>query len=539
MDILWIILAALALLAFLVWYFFFRTPEEGNLIRLPLEDLDLKDIPAVPFSAQATLETALSLRNRTQQNNQAMNGLQGIFKIQGRTANARSFLFGQADNDDFVRPHEAIAKELEATRNINLQSPTKLEARLSAGVEIKETMTSDLTGLFLTRPEDFSLSWTHWAGVYDDSLPLLAGYAKTLDVSDEGVKAATEAFWPQIAENGQAFNLLLPQKLGRAGEDHPFAGKILYRIDLGFFENFEATTTDGYVRFTPGAIIDLYQDPETLNLVPYQIEVRGFRGSPMETFVAGDAKPGMWLYALQAAKAAVTTWGIWQGHVYHWHIVTAAMQYSMFTTEELTADHPLRRLLDPMSKYVIGFDAFLLLGFEELAPPTSFKSALDFLGLENFIARDRNYHDDDPIPTLNRLNLDVGDFTQPGASAWNTYPIVGRLLALWSATEKYVDRYVDLAWKTNDEVIADEPLHAWLRSASDPRGGNVKGLPTLDGPRARERLKRLLTSYLYRVTAHGSSRLNSAANPRALVRGQLPSLSAEQGNPCTEPRPVP
>ena len=50
-----------------------------------------------------------------------------------------------------------------------------------------------------------------------------------------------------------------------------------------------------------------------------------------------------WLYALQAAKTSITVWGIWLGHVYHWHIVTAAMQMTMYN--HLPAGHPLWPLL--------------------------------------------------------------------------------------------------------------------------------------------------------------------------------------------------
>ena len=37
----------------------------------------------------------------------------------------------------------------------------------------------------------------------------------------------------------------------------------------------------------------------------------------MQHFVKSDPA---WLYALQAAKTSITVWGIWLGHVYHWHI---------------------------------------------------------------------------------------------------------------------------------------------------------------------------------------------------------------------------
>ena len=44
---------------------------------------------------------------------------------------------------------------------------------------------------------------------------------------------------------------------------------------------------------------------------------------------SNDATDSAWIWALLAAKTAITVWGIWIGHVYHWHIVTAAMQMTM------------------------------------------------------------------------------------------------------------------------------------------------------------------------------------------------------------------
>ena len=72
---------------------------------------------------------------------------------------------------------------------------------------------------------------------------------------------------------------------------------------------------------------------------------------------------------------SVTVYGIWLGHVYQWHIITAAMVMTMF--ENLSANHPVRKLLEPQSSYLIPFDDVLLLGWGSLAeaPPTSIATA--------------------------------------------------------------------------------------------------------------------------------------------------------------------
>ena len=119
-----------------------------------------------------------------------------------------------------------------------------------------------------------------------------------------------------------------------------------------------------------------------------------------------------WVYALQAAKVGVTVFGIWLGHVYQLHLVTAAMVMTMF--ENLSPKNPVYRLLEPQSSYVIPFDDLLLLGWDALPgiPPTSLATAPQLLELIDLYAEGREFFDDDPTTTLERLGLTEADFTR-------------------------------------------------------------------------------------------------------------------------------
>lgn len=531
-----LIVAGIALVIFLLWYFLFRKPKSGELIRLPLQLLGYKNIPGVPFSLEATAESAVKLAGRALQTKQALNGLQRKFTIQGHTANARSFLFGEKEQEEHEAARQSIIYEMaesdhkefldESVLKERLKEPSPLEARAEAG---------KLTQLFMNSPEQFTLSWTEFSQVYQNAKSKTDYFSNSLKTDANGAKAATETFWPLIANHGMAFNLLIPKKMPEQ-ESGPLAGKTLFQIDMRFFEQFESTSSNGFERFTPGVIVDLYQDAETLNLLPYRIQVFKNRGAESQTYEYGpaagnDTSNSMWVYAIQAAKAAVTVWGIWLGHVYHWHIVTAALQMTMFNTLEENSD--VRTLLDPMSNYLIGFDNFLLLAFEHIAPPTSFKSGLDFIGLQDAFANGRSYHDDDPVPTLKRLGITEADFTSPGSSEkWDKYPIVRYLLDLWNATEDYVTIYVNQVWPNDAAVNNDAPLHQWLDASRDPKNGNVMGIPDMKGKGAQQQLIDFLTSYIYRITAHGSSRMNTAANPvLSFVANYPPCLQNSSLNP--------
>src|SRR6185295_19961112 len=133
----------------------------------------------------------------------------------------------------------------------------------------------------------------------------------------------------------------------------------------------------GFPRFTPSTVTVLVQDAATKALTPELIRVAGGGNQPKFFSRRGSTTPAAWVYALQAAKVSVTVYGIWLGHVYQWHIVTAAMLMTMFNN--LSASNPARKLLEPHSSYVIPFDDVLLMGWNALVPPTSIASGWQFL----------------------------------------------------------------------------------------------------------------------------------------------------------------
>lgn len=526
-QIILIVILAVVVIGLLIYFLFIRKGDKDNqgIFRLPLNLLGMKDIPGVPFSIKDSLEATLNLLIRSKQTDQALNGLQNTYKIGKHHANGLAYLYGidkseDKDNSNNLLKENETAKdtlkaELENAENKDYQDEKRLLDRLSEGSPLKtRLLPPSLTQLSLTEPKQYAMGWTVFADVYKNAQPLLPRFAQSLAITPDGVAAATQGFWPMIAKYGLAFNLLLPKKISATE----------YEIDLTIFKSLEAYQEENsdFYRFTPAVMIHLRQDASK-NLIPYSIEVSDYQGANSVTYIKGD--PGTsdagWMYALQAAKTAVTVYGIWLGHVYHWHIVTAALQMTMYTT--LEENHPVRTLLDPQSDYLIGFDGFLLLTFSHAAPPTSVPNGLEWMRLENTFAAGRSYFDDDPHNTLARLGITQADFTLAPAQPWDQYIIVRYMLKLWDASKTYVTTYVNHAWPTGQDVVNDQPLHDWITASGDKRNGNVKGLPALTDPStAQAELIELLTSYIYRITAHGSSRMNAAANPALSFIGNFP-----------------
>ena len=480
-----LLVLVLAALALLYWFIFL-------VHRLPLRLIglgNLTNLPAVPFRIADLPGTVLRLALRRQETEQAKNGLSVPFTIGGRTAEAHVFMYGTSSDKCYTK-------------------------------------------LSLEKADQFSMAWTTFADVRRDAERFLSGFVDTLCQAD----AATRAFWPTIAGHGLSFNLIILEQikgarvetikaeLGAAWTDETqrlAADGALYVIDMSIFANAPIATADGFSRFTPATTTYLRREGDAI--LPFSIRVQG-PNNAVQTFHHSDPA---WLYALQAAKASITVWGIWLGHVYHWHIVTAAMVMTMYQT--LPASHIIRQLLGRQSDYLIGFDEVLLLAWS-ISPPTSVGTSSQFLQLIDRFAAGRQFFDDDPLPTLARLGLNEKDFTK--TVAWDQYPVVRYLLEIWERSECYVHAVIDAGYKTDDQVKNDSALRAWIAASGDAEQGNVAGLPPMDSKAA---LKAVMTSLIFRITAHGASRLNQAANPYFTFVANFPPCLQKYDipSPCT------
>jgi hypothetical protein len=459
------------------------------------------------------------------------------FTIDGSTRTGYAFLFG-GSTPALSSSQQQLGQEL-------VQHPDQVTAFVNRSLR-SQPPPAAVNGRApsLERPEQFSMSWTTFPDVYGAGLPSLRTWSSSLTDAD----AATRQFWPMIAQHGYGYNLIIPERVTRAKAAllrRKFGGSWsrdlaaaqasgnLYVIDMTRFEALDPHTVNGASRFTPATVTLLVRNPREKTLTPVAIQVSGRNGRGRKTYTRGTATAGAWLYALQAAKTSVTVYGIWLGHVYAWHVVTAAMQMTMLNA--LPTNHPLYQLIGPQSKYAIPFDDVLLVLWSQITPPTSLSNGFEFLALCNDFARGRSYFDDDPKVTLARLGLRQADFSV--SQPWDQYPVVGRLLELWDLVETYVRTCVRATYASDAAVAGDVHLQTWIRTAGSSlgNGGNIRGLQRVNN---RAALERVLTSLLYRVTAHGISSLPSTTNPAltfvanyppCLQRTDIPSPRAPLG----------
>jgi hypothetical protein len=476
----------------------------------------------VPVDVPEVIDTLQRLQVRTEQVTQAKQGLTRKYTINGQTRTAYAWLFGQsaaAVGSPFSTLVTEHPERLSADRMAGM-------LRHGASAQAVSASSAGTRPTSLRRPQQFSIGWTTFPGIYDAGLPHLATWASALTDAD----VATEQFWPLLASYGFGYNLILPQRVTSVTHRalrHKFkrvwTRKLetaarngnLYVIDMSRFEALQPHFTHGATRFTPATITLLTRDARTKSFTPVAIMVSGYKGRSRTLYSRATATNGAWLYALQAAKASVTVFGVWLGHVYQWHLVTAAMQMALRNT--LPSSHPIYQMLAPQCKYLIGFDAVLLTQWSAIAPPTSIASGLEYLSLANDFAVGRSYFDDDPKVILRHLGLHRAQFTH--RTGWDRYPVVKTFLAVWDLVESYTRRCVRASYPSDASVAADGLLQAWMAAASASGGGNLRGLPRLN---SRAALERVLTSLLYRITVHGIARLQSTSNPAGTFLPNFP-----------------
>jgi hypothetical protein len=485
---------------------------------LNLQKRGFTQMPAVPFILSETIATVVKLGLRTQENKMAKQGLCNEYQLDGVTRTALTFMYDDDSVDPGKEEREDLVKTLQRSNESAFTSDMILNAHLKQATSPKMSDKSGatFTQLFLEDPKQFAMSWTNFGGVYDSSLPLLESYASILTDAN----AASEQFWPMIAEHGLAYNLLILKKISATDENDlksifgtvwneletPFQAGELYGIDLRIFSQWTSSQVKDFDRWTPGSYTILRRDPLTKKLTPIAVYVTGKIVTDAKVYTRSTATDSAWIFALMAARTSVTVYGIWLGHVYHWHIVSAPLQMTLFN--EVDENHALRKLLDPQSKSLIGFNDTLLLLWSTIGPPTSFSSPELFLQLTNSFATDRNFFDDDPKVTIAKLGLDVNDFTDK--TPWDLYPVAADLLEIWAASEKFAGQFVEHTYSSDQAVINDLQLQNWMTQSGLAEEGNVRGLPAMG---SRDALKHVLSSIIYRVAAHGNSRQLKSLSP--------------------------
>jgi len=211
------------------------------------------------------------------------------------------------------------------------------------------------------------------------------------------------------------------------------------------------------------------------------------------------------------------------------HLVSVPHALTLDSAPALPSSTPVQRSPHRVAASYLSTREVLLLLWDYIAPPTSIASPLQFLELCDRFAQGREYFDDDPRVTLSKAGLDAALFTKD--KPWDLYPVVRHLLTIWDDTAAFVEVFVDITYVNDEAVALDTQLQSWMKASADPTAGNIRGLP---GMKSKGALKAVLTSFLYRITAHGISRLNNSANPALTFTANFPPCLQDSRLPAPQ-----
>jgi hypothetical protein len=513
--------------------------------RLPVQDIGLDNLPAIPYvlSFSEPLHTAFRLAMKEVDIVPVTLGFTNSYTVNGVTATGFEFMYGKVAAQGISHAVNRLRHALETDAEGTLKAICRPDSPSGSPADVSSPAYSPSDkSLSLDSPEQYAMAWTNYDGLYQRALPYLPAFVASLTDANE----ATRQFWPTLGTYSFPHNFIVLEKIrgsrvetvkslfgdAWAAEGMEALGNDgrLYALDFTIFECVSAPTDNAQSRYTHSTFIVLRQDSRTKALEPFAIWISGKNvDGRARIYTRTKASPGAWLYALQAVKVSLTVYAIWLRHVYLWHLVPSTMQMTMHNA--LPPSHPVYQLLAPQSKYTIPFNEVMLLLWPFVAPPTSLTTQYQFLKVCDEFAKGRGFFDDDPKVALERLGLREEDFTQ--TTPWDGYAAVKDLLELWNATEQYVDACVDATYPDDAAVAHDAGLKAWMAASSDVGEGNIRGLDPLD---SRAALKRLLTSLLHRVVAHGGANIVAptvlvhlfAPNyPICLHRRDIPEPDAE------------
>src|SRR5262245_2709204 len=152
---------------------------ELKLLQLPLRELGLKYIPAVPVDVHGMADTVSRLAIRVKQREQALEGLSKTFTIGGSTARAFNFLYGSGEAD------KKAAAAREASHAFLARDPLEIVSGLVGQLKQQHEDLAliavgggdPLTKLALDDPRQSSIGWTTFPDVYGLGLPHLEEWA--------------------------------------------------------------------------------------------------------------------------------------------------------------------------------------------------------------------------------------------------------------------------------------------------------------------------------------------------------------------------
>jgi arachidonate 15-lipoxygenase len=279
-----------------------------------------------------------------------------------------------------------------------------------------------------------------------------------------------------------------------ASIDGALAAKRLYVVDYAVFDGVKTGVTDGAAKFLWAPVVLLLADATVPGgLRPLAIQTGGQKGTKETLYLPGDRD---WMLARTAAQIADENM---QGVLVHlgWcHMVI--QRFILAAHRQLSVDHPLMVLLAPHIELTLAVNQVAKKsvvnpgGVQDrlLAPEIDAQMALlhASVGAIDLAALD---------PTVDFARRGVAD-----REALPVYPFRDDSLLLWDATRAFVEAYVRLYYASDDEVVSDGELAAFVREVGADDGGRLPKLVEGISPKTVGDVVDLMARVIFRATTY-------------------------------------
>ncbi|MFO7564904.1 MAG: lipoxygenase family protein [Enhygromyxa sp.] len=229
-------------------------------------------------------------------------------------------------------------------------------------------------------------------------------------------------------------------------------------------------------------------------LVPLTIQLEPpHADSPNPAYTPGHPR-NSWLVARAHVQAAAGLAHESIHHLLETHLINEAIAVGLY--RQIHEDHPLRQLLDPHYEGTLAQN-YISRG-SLLAPGGAFDTAI-VTGVEGGMLAIAQYYDHWRWADFSLDNDLAARGFGPDQRVLHYYYYACDATPVHHAIARFVERYLRIWYRSDEDVCMDYELHGFLAEVSNPEQGNVKGFPTSRQINSVAALESLITDMIFRA----------------------------------------
>jgi arachidonate 5-lipoxygenase len=235
----------------------------------------------------------------------------------------------------------------------------------------------------------------------------------------------------------------------------------------------------------------LFWSNDTGHLMPLAIQLKpeaALEPNPVFTPLGPEYD---WLLARAHAQAADTHTHEGTYHLLETHLVSGIVALAMY--RRLHPDHPLRQLLDPHYEQNLAINKLALGGL--LAKGGTIDTAIA-AGATGALDAARMFYSRWSFKDRS-LKADLAERGVDRAETLPFYYYRDDALEVHDAISKYASGMLSLWYRTDEDVVGDQELQAWVSEVASPDSGDVPGFPA--ALRTRQELYELVAGLIFRA----------------------------------------